>query len=150
MDQVFGIVPASSRVFWAVGLLALFLAGTLVLFGYFAYSSLHTRYVLSERGLEIRGTLYGRLVPASALLPGARLVDLRTNRQLAPRLRTNGIGLPGYRAGWFRLGNGEKALVFVTDPRRVVYVPTREGYALLLSPEQPERLLALLVARTAA
>lgn len=149
MDQVFSIVPASSRVFWVLGPLALFLVGTLVLFGYFAYSSMHTRFVLSERGLEIRGALYGRQVPASDILPGARIVDLRTNRQLAPRLRTNGVGLPGYRAGWFRLGNGEKALLFVTDPSRVVYIPTSAGYSLLLSPDQPEELLERLAARSA-
>jgi hypothetical protein len=53
-----------------------------------------------------------------------------------------GTGLPGYRAGWFRLRNGEKALVSLTDTHHVVYVPTSRGFALLLSPAEPDRVLA--------
>ncbi len=55
--------------------------------------------------------------------------------------------MPGYRAGWFRLANGEKALLYVTDPHKVAYVPTRAGYSLLLSVDRPtefvERLRAI-------
>ena len=43
------------------------------------------------------------------------------------------FGLPGFRAGWFRLRTNEKALVLLTDPFGVTYLPTREGYALLIS-----------------
>ena len=50
--------------------------------------------------------------------------------------------LGGYRAGWFRLRNGEKALVYVTDPSRVVYIPTTEGYAVMVSPHEPDAFLA--------
>ena len=39
---------------------------------------------------------------------------------------------------------GEKALVYLTDPSRVVYVPTREDHALLLSVAEPERFLEAL------
>lgn len=52
-----------------------------------------------------------------------------------------GTGLPGYRAGWFRLRNGEKALLYVTDGSRAVYIPTNRGYSLLLSSQNPERLV---------
>jgi hypothetical protein len=41
----------------------------------------------------------------------------------------------------FKLSNGEKALLFVTDRSRLVYVPTREGYSVLLSATQPNELL---------
>ncbi len=64
------------------------------------------------------------------------------------RTRTNGAGLPGYQAGWFRLQSGEKALVFVTDLERVVYVPTNEGYSLLLSVEEPDEFLDALTRMT--
>ena len=42
---------------------------------------------------------------------------------------------------------GEKALVYLTDWSRVVYVPTDGGYALLLSPTDPDGLLAALERR---
>jgi hypothetical protein len=55
-----------------------------------------------------------------------------------------GTGLPGYRAGWFRLKNGERALVYLTDDRRAVYVPTTAGYSVLVSPGEPDQFLAAL------
>jgi hypothetical protein len=55
-----------------------------------------------------------------------------------------GTGLPGYRAGWFRLNNGERSLVYVTDWARVVYVPTSEGYSVLLSTPDPSALAEAL------
>ena len=76
--------------------------------------------------------------------PHAGSVDLQRSSEYVPRWRTNGTGLPGYQAGWFKLANGEKALVFVTDPRRVVRVPTTEGFTVLLSVENPEDFLASL------
>jgi len=34
-----------------------------------------------------------------------------------------------------------KALPFVTDRTRVVYIPTKDGYSVLLSPRHPEEML---------
>ena len=55
-----------------------------------------------------------------------------------PKWRTNGAGLPGYAAGWFKLRNKEKALVFLTDRSRVVYIPTNKDYSVLLSVREAE------------
>jgi hypothetical protein len=71
-------------------------------------------------------------------------VNFETEQGLRPKWRTLGTGLPGYQAGWFRLRDGQKALVYLTDRSRAVYVPTTEGYGLLLSPEYPDRFLAAL------
>ena len=60
------------------------------------------------------------------------------------------MGLPGYMSGWFRLGNGEKALVFVTDASHAVYVPTLEGYSVIVSPADPEAFIASLQNPSAA
>jgi hypothetical protein len=59
-------------------------------------------------------------------------------------LRTNGIGLPGYQVGWFRLKNGETALLYVTDESTVTYLPTTEHDVLLLSVENAEAFLQAL------
>lgn len=104
-----------------------------------------TTFEVSPAALRVAGTLYGRRVPRGALdAAAARLTDPRVEAAPAPVRRTNGIGLPGYGAGWFRLASGERALTFVTDPARVVYVPTRAGYALLLSVDDPAGFLAAL------
>ncbi len=145
MKEVFPIVPATSGPLIVFGIAALVLLSILLLLAIFAYASRQARFELSDAGLTIRGDLYGRRLPAASLITGgARALDLTQNRDYALAWRTNGAGFPGYSSGWFRLGNGEKALVFVTDRRRGVYLPTREGYAVLLSVPEPEKFLAAL------
>jgi hypothetical protein len=144
--ETFPIVPGTSRGLWlflAVILVVLMVAGTMMIAT--VRGARHSRFELSDAGLRLRGDLYGRLIPAAELRGGAaRIVDLGATDELQPRLRTMGTALPGYRAGWFRLRNGEKALLYVTDTRQAVYLPTRRGYSLLLSPQQPERFLERL------
>lgn len=57
-----------------------------------------------------------------------------------------GTGLPGYQSGWFRLANGERALLYLTDRSKAVHVPTTLGYSLLLSPDDPDAFLSALKA----
>ena len=35
-----------------------------------------------------------------------------------------------------------KGLLFLTDPSHAIYLPTTEGYSLLISPADPEAFLA--------
>lgn len=145
MSETFRIVPAPSATLWVLAAVGLLLVGLTVLFGYTAYASRNTRFTVSAEGLHIRGDLYGRTIPLSELRTDeARALDLQQEPQLRPKWRTNGVGLPGYLSGWFRLHNREKALLFVTDRRNVVYVPTTRGYAVLLSVAEPERFLSVL------
>jgi len=134
MDQIFPIIPASSKAFWGLAVIAVFLVALLGLFGYIAYSARQVRFEVSPAGLKIVGGLYGRTIPLKSLnLAEAARVDLQRSSEYAPKWRTNGIGLPGYQAGWFSLANGEKALLFVTDSHRVVRLPTTEGFTLFVS-----------------
>lgn len=100
---------------------------------------------LTSRILKIDVPMYGRTIPLTSLkLDAAKIVDLAAENSLALKRRTNGIGLPNYAAGWFKLGNGEKALAFVTDIHNVLYLPTREGYSVLISVVEPAKMLAAL------
>jgi hypothetical protein len=147
MRQVFQIVPASSGAAITLAVIAIVLVAMLGLFGYIAWSSRHTRFEVTSEGLRIAGDLYGRLIPAQDLIVAdARVIDLNRDSDFAPRVRTNGTGLPGYSSGWFRLKNGMKALAFITDRSHVVYLPTNRGYAVMLSAEQPEELIRALKA----
>lgn len=64
-------------------------------------------------------------------------------------VRSNGISLPGYAAGRFARQGGGAVFALLTDRGRVVYLPARIGPSLLISVEEPERLLAALRAPTA-
>lgn len=146
MVDTFTIVPASSRSLWILlGILALVLTTVLGLLVLSARGATTSRFELSDEGLRLRGDLYGRLIPASALRGGAaRVVDLTTERDLAPRVRTMGTAVPGYQSGWFRLRNGSSALLYLTDRTRAVHVPTTAGYDVLISPRTPDRFVERL------
>lgn len=142
MPEVFPIVPAASRATWFLGAVGLVTALLTLLMAYLAWSAQSSRVEVDASRVRLVGDLWGRSIPLSALdASNARIVDLSRTPELRPKARTLGTGLPGYAAGWFRLANGEKALAYLTDGSRVVYVPTTEGYALLLSVASPEAFL---------
>jgi hypothetical protein len=143
METLYHIVPAGARPFYLLIPVLLLLAGGLGVLAATGYGSQREAFVLSDRGLDFRGDVYGRRIPWSALrISEARIVDLNREPPLRPRSRRLGTGLPGYAAGWFGLNNGERALVYLTDRRKVLCLPTNLGYTVLLSPSDPNRMLA--------
>jgi hypothetical protein len=104
------------------------------------------RSVALEAGtLVIRAGLNTRRVPAMAIeLERARIVDLEAVSELQPSRMTLGTSLPGYRAGWFRSRQWGKGFYLLTERRRVLWLPERDGTHLLLSLQQPQALLAAL------
>jgi hypothetical protein len=148
--QTFVIAPASVKSFW----LLLLVVGiplvlvSVVLAGLIA-GSRGARFEVSSASLRLRGDLYGRTIALSDLRGGsARRIDIGADSEIQPVRRTLGTGLPGYRAGWFRLRNGQKALLYVTDPTKVVYLPTRLDYSIKVSPDNPDGFLSAI--KTAA
>ncbi len=149
MESVYTLVPPpgkTSTVLWIPVVLVLLISLVGVLVVYKSLSGARgSTFTLSPAGLTIRGDLWGRTIPAAQLRGAlARVVDLRAETALAPTRRTAGTGLPGYRSGWWRLENGEKALIYVTTTESVVHVPTTAGYSVLLSVTEPERFVAQL------
>jgi Bacterial PH domain len=142
--QEFPIAPGSVRGVWiVVAIVALVMIPAIAVLGASLTGARSSRCEVSPDGLRLRGDLYGRLIPVGALRPQeVRRVDFSVSPELTPRIRTLGTGLPGYQAGWFRLRNGEKALVYMTDRTRAVYVPTTAGYSVLVSPADPEAFVA--------
>ena len=90
--------------------------------------------VVTDRELQMRAGFYQKTIPLEHVrIDSAQQVSLFQRAEYAPRWRTNGIRLPGYRVGWFRLRTGDKALLYLTDPFQVTIVPTTLGFLLLLS-----------------
>jgi hypothetical protein len=122
-------------------ILAIVTASAGVIMGGSMRGSRSTTFELSDEGLRVRGDVYGRLVPLNELrVTEASRVDI-SRGPFRLTMRRFGTALPGYRSGWFRLANGEKALVYVTDTRRVVHVPTTAGYSLLLSVAEADQFV---------
>jgi len=143
--QVFPIIPAHAHVYLILIpiLLVVFIGGGVAT--YAAYASRHAVFEVSNDGVTIRGDMYGRFVPKDKMvLKSARAVDLTKEDNLAPKWKTNGAGFPGYKSGWYRLKDDSKALVFITDPHSVVYIPTVDGSCLIMSVANPEQFLSAL------
>ncbi|MGE0444685.1 MAG: PH domain-containing protein [Vicinamibacterales bacterium] len=143
--QTFDIAPATFRSGWLFLLLLVPLVIVVAVVVVTLIGARSARFEVGADGLRLRGDFYGRVIPAAELRPeGARRVDFAASPELAPARRTLGTGLPGYQSGWFRLRNGERALLYLTDRARAVYVPTSAGYSVLVSPADPDAFLASL------
>jgi hypothetical protein len=143
--QVFNIASPSGRPFWILVPAFVVIAAALAVLVLVTVSGRSARFEVSSEGVRLRGDLWGRLVPAASLrVDQARRLDFTTSPELLPGRRTMGTGLPGYQAGWFRLKNGDKALLYLTDRSKAIYIPTTEDYALILSPDDPDGFMAAL------
>ncbi|MFA6987406.1 MAG: PH domain-containing protein [Arenimonas sp.] len=118
------------------------IAGALALF-------VHRRRVeLSDQGLLLRRWPWPRMERHSDLaLDQARIINLDDHPELRPTFKIAGTQLPGYRSGLFWLRDRRRAYVLLTDTRRVLHLPKRDGTLILLSPLRPEALLEALQRR---
>src|SRR5579863_6471218 len=144
-NQVFPIIPAQASVYLILIpiLLILFIGGGVAT--YAAFASRHVKFEVSNDGVTIRGDMFGRFVPKDKMvLKSARAADLSKDTSIAPKWRAGGTGYPGYKSGWYRLADESKALVFITDPHSVVYIPTVDGSCLIMSVANGEEFLHAL------
>jgi hypothetical protein len=105
------------------------------------------KVTLADGQLTVVAGLFTHRVHAIGLdLDRARVLSLDEHPELRPFLKTGGMSLPGYHAGRFRLrGKFGKAFCLLTDRRRVLWLPYRDGKdQLLLSLERPQALLDAL------
>lgn len=101
--------------------------------------------VLEDDVLVVKAAMFSRRVaPGTLDLARARVVDLAEHVELKPTLRTLGMALPGFKAGWYRMRKGGNGFYLLTAQRRVLWLPARDGSDLLLSLEQPQVLLQRL------
>jgi len=139
-------IPAPGPVAWLAGSgLPLLAAGPVL-------ANIRRRgLALAGAQLEVRGALHVHRCPLAGLdLAAARVLDLDSHGGLRPDLLSGQtITLPGLRHGLFRLGNGQRAFVAVSDGSRVLWIPPlrgngTRGTGLLLQPRDPAALLQLL------
>jgi hypothetical protein len=149
MEKIFGIIPATSGAYaflWGFGIfIGVILIGIIGLFVSFGYQARHAAFTLTDEGLRISPGLYSRTIPKENIdAAGVKVINLDMEKDYQPKWRTNGAGLPGYSAGWYKLQNKEKALLFVTDRSSVVYIPTTENYSVMLSVREADEMVELI------
>ncbi len=149
MEKVFGIIPAASSSYIFIWILSVvigvILIGVIVMFFMLSYQAKNAQFTVNDQGLRISPGLYGRFIPKEKInTTGVKVINMDVDSEYKPKWRSNGAGLPGYSAGWFKLENKEKALLFLTDRTSVVYIPTTDNYSVLLSVQEAEEFAGLL------
>lgn len=115
-----------------------------VVAGALGWSIFRRKIRIVDKALQT-GIFGWRRIPMSALdLDAAAILDLNQHRELQPVFKLTGTSMPGYRSGWFRLRDKRTAYLLLTEWRRVLVVPKRDGGVILLSPQRPEALLDAL------
>lgn len=108
------------------------------------------RLRLDGAGLGIVTTFYRQHLALPELrLDAARVVAIDEHPELKPMLKSNGMALPGFRSGWFRSRTFKKLFVASAGGKRLLWLPTTRGHALLLQVRQPQLLLERLRALAA-
>ena len=110
------------------------------LLGYFLYGGLRGTATIGADAMRLNVPVYGRSIPMASIdRAGVRVITFGSNPHLRPRLRNNGMSVPGYHVGRYSLANGSQALVALTAmDREVAYVPLVDGTAVLLSVADPK------------
>ena len=140
----FNLTPASSGALMTLGLMSVVTVALGITFVWITWSASHSSITISDRAIQLRIPFYGRIIPISKVnVAHARVLSLAESAEIKAMRRSNGISLPGYSAGWFKLASGGKALLAVTRGR-VLFIPTTEGYSVWLSVAQPEVVLQKL------
>jgi len=104
------------------------------------FSALFYRLEAGPEKLRIRSLVYNTSLDYGTIrLDGLRVMNLH-NESIVFNIRTNGIGVPGLFIGWFR-GTGGKYKLYLTDKSSVLYIPTKEGYDIMFSTRQGERII---------
>jgi hypothetical protein len=116
--------------------------------GALGWSMQRQKVRLSDAGLIVRRLPWSRAIKPSQLdLDNARILNLDEHPELRPSFKIVGTRLPGYRSGLFWLRDRRKATVLITETRRVLVLPKRDGNLIMLSLQRPEALLEALKRR---
>jgi len=143
--DIFAITPASSKPLWLLSIICVLLLLVLIALAFVAYASRNSSVEVNSAHIKLSGDFWGREISIDNLNVAAlRVINLEQDLAYKPKWRTLGTGLPGYSSGWFKLRNGEKALVYLTRKNDVVYLPTTLGYALMLSLDETDAFIKKL------
>lgn len=83
---------------------------------------------LTRSSLEIHDRFYPVTIQAAQVDEGkVRVVDLAREKEWNPAAKVDGFANEHYRAGWFRLANGQTVRMYRAQGTRLVLLPGRNG-----------------------
>jgi hypothetical protein len=139
----FIIAPKLNSFIVPVILIIVFIASIVCFIGIMYYMK-NTSIVITDEYLKIKSFLYSRTVPLDKInVNGLRQLNLYDDQEYNIKIRTNGIAVPNYYAGWMKLNNGNKAFVHITDKTNVVLIPS-DGYDILFSTDDFDGIKEML------
>ena len=143
--ETFNIAAPSLTPVLVGGAIAVVLTGAAIAFLLVLVRINAIRFEVTDGALAIIAPLYGRSIPRAKLeLGGMRVVKLSDDPSLALERRRNGLALPGVKLGWYRIASAARALVFIARGDKVLYLPTTDGFSLILETPDAESLLETL------
>lgn len=100
-------------------------------------------YTLTPGALTIHDRFYAVTVPADSVdIARIRIVDIGEDFEWRPTARTNGFANAHYRAGWFRVTNGQRVRMYRASGTRLVLLPPKSsGTPVLLEVADPARFI---------
>ncbi|GIU23314.1 PH domain-containing protein [Shewanella sp. MBTL60-007] len=166
MSQVYSLAPLTTTGHWSFVALLAILIGLAVFiyfkkmpkvskavsigvllpmvlaFSWMFYKVNDSKLIVSSDTFTLEVPFYGFSLPLSEIdRAEIKRLDLKHEPDFKPNFRANGMGMPGFQLGWFRLANEQKAFVATTDTDKMVLIPTLLGYPLIVSLDEPDELL---------
>ncbi|MBE8168794.1 MAG: hypothetical protein HAW66_10560 [Shewanella sp.] len=125
------------------------IVGILGMLTYVFIKSWHSTVNIIADDIVFNVPLYSKAFPlADIQLSKIAVIDLSTSSGVELDYRQNGLGLPGYQLGYYRLKSPyneiSMALISVTEPSKVIVVPTTENLLLMFSVDNPEEVVEQL------
>jgi hypothetical protein len=136
MNTVFPIIQPAREAYIILAIISILLVAITIFFIGATISVNNTKCIFEDNRIKINSFQYGTSVNyAEIAISNVKLINIKSEPEYDLKIRSNGIGLPGLKTGWFKLNNGERALAFITNPEKVIYIPTSRNYSVLLSIE---------------
>ncbi len=109
-------------------------------FLWLSFAQTQSSIILTDTELLFNVPVYGKRFAFSEIeVDQIQTANLSSDRGVRLFVRSNGVGVPGYQLGWFRLRDTRKALAAVTGDD-VVIIPTRRGYSLVATVADPSKV----------
>lgn len=133
---------ADKALFFGVSVTVLLIPILLIAsFLYFWVGLTNSKLEVNDSALAFRTVFYSKTIDIDDIfLDKVRMLDGKDEKNI-PSFRTNGISFSGINWGWFKLKNGRRALVFVTDKEDSILIPTNLNFDVIISTSEPEKLI---------
>lgn len=101
------------------------------------------KLTLTADALTVHDRFYPVTVAASDVdVDHAQVIDIRTDKEWRPTMRTNGFANTHYRSGWFRTANGQRVRMYRAEGTRLALLPPKgSAPPVLIEVADPDRFL---------